>query len=113
MHEYSFPVPDFFETFEQLTIPTILKRLNEYDQKFLQVDIITGAEQISVKHLLGPEKQVIGRQVIFTLPGRLETDDKSELMGLAIGAGWHSLAITENSFGFNTYTKFYLTRKFV
>lgn len=107
-----FPVPDFFETFETLTIEKVLKRLNNYDSSFLQVDVVSGAEQISVKLLTNTSNEIIGRQIIFSLPGRLETPDKDKLLELAVGAGWSSMTISEQSFGFNSYTKFYLTRKF-
>lgn len=111
--EYSFPVPDFFESFEELTIQKILKRLNNFDSSFLQVDHITGAEQITVKHIYGGQEQnIIGRQVIFSMPGRMETPAQEELKKLAKEVGWNWLNITEHSFGFNSYTKFYLSRKF-
>jgi len=110
--ELHFPVPDFFESFEALTIEKVLKRLNAYDSSFLQVDVVNGAEQISVKHMFDIEKRIIGRQIIFSLPGRMETDDKHKLMDMAVAAGWSSMVILEQSFGFNSYTKFYLTRKF-
>lgn len=108
----SFPVPDFFESFETLTIEKVLKRLNNFDSSFLQVDIVSGAEQISVKHLFNVDQQVIGRQIIFSLPGRLETPERDTLSDMAVASGWDSLSIIEQSFGFNSYSKFYLTRKF-
>lgn len=111
--EYSFPVPDFFESFEALTIPKILKRINNFDSSFLQVDHITGAEQITVKHMYAvKDNAIVGRSVIFSMPGRLETPDQDKLKELAIAAGWTGCGITEHSFGFNSYTKFYLNRKF-
>lgn len=111
--DYSFPVPDFFESFEELTIPKILKRLNNFDTSFLQVDQITGAEQITVKHMYAiTDNAIVGRKVIFSMPGRMETPAQEELKKMAVAAGWNWLTITEHSFGFNSYTKFYLSRKF-
>lgn len=107
-----FPVPDFFETFETLTIEKVLRRLINYETSFLQVDTVNGAEQISVKHLYHMDRSISGRQIIFALPGRMETPDKDKLMDMALAAGWHSMTINEQSFGFNSYTKFYMTRKF-
>lgn len=111
--EYSFPVPDFFESFEELTIQKILKRLNNFDSSFLQVENINGAEQITVKHMYAIKDQaIVGRQVIFSMPGRMETPEQEKLKNMAKEAGWNWLNITEHSFGFNSYTKFYLSRKF-
>lgn len=107
-----FPVPDFFESFDTLTIEKVIKRLNNFDTQFLQVDIIGGAEQITIKHIYGAGNTLVGRNIIFTLPGRMETNDKEQLVAMAKEAGWDGLNIKEQSFGFNSYTKFYLTRKF-
>lgn len=114
MNDFIFPVPDFFETFDELPLATVLRSMNNFDNSFMNVDVISGAQQITVKQVVSatnPSK-VIGNQIWFSLPGRLTTPDKEEFTKLGKEAGWSSVGAVECSYSFNTYTKFFLTRRF-
>lgn len=109
---FQFPVPDYFETHEVLEYANLIRRMNKFDEYFMIVDSITGAEQITVRRMLDLHNNPRGQQIIFSTAGRMTTPDEERFVQEGIKSGWNRVTVTHHGLGMATYSRFTLTRLF-
>lgn len=109
---FKFPVPDFFETHEILEYGKVMRYLNKFEDYFIIVETITGANQITVRRMLTVQQIPRGQQIIFTLPGRMTLPDEERFIKEGKESGWSRVSIDHKGIGLATYSRFTLTRLF-